>query len=158
LAVQSQESCRSAQNFGPNRNFISGKGGWRMHEILNQILRFAQQGIGTIFRFIELVWNWSITQITNVFHAPWQSWPLWKEVLLVLVVAGVAYVLYKAVSELWESGERALVAFAGLLGAFIKTLPMVLIAGLIALGGIWVLNNVDLSQLPLSSGLRFGSG
>jgi hypothetical protein len=129
-----------------------------MQEIFNQILRFAQLGIGTIFRFIELVWSWSIAQITKVFHAPWQSWPLWKEILLVLVVAGVAYVLYKAISELWESGERALGAFAGLLGAFIKTLPKVLIAGLIALGGIWVLNNVDLSSLPILSGRRLGSG
>jgi hypothetical protein len=44
--------------------------------------------------------------------------------------------MYKAVKELWESGERTLSAFAGLLAALIKTLPMVLVAGLIALGGI----------------------
>jgi hypothetical protein len=48
-----------------------------------------------------------------------------EEMLLVLVAAGVAWVMYKAVKELWESGERTLVAFAGLLGALIKTLPMV---------------------------------
>jgi hypothetical protein len=130
----------------------------RAQEIFNQILRFTQQDIATIFRFVELVRSWSITQITNVFRAPWQTWPLWKDILLVLVVAGVVHVLYKAVGELCESGERALGAFAALLGAFIRTLPKVLIAGLIALGGIWVLNNVDLSSLPVLSGHRLGSG
>ena len=68
---------------------------------------------------------WSPSQPTKVLNTPWQSWPLWKQMLLVLVVAGVAWVMYKAVKQLWESGERTLVAFAGLLGALIKTLPMV---------------------------------
>jgi hypothetical protein len=122
-----------------------------VQQIFNQMLHFAQQGIAAVFRFVELVWSWSITQISNVLHAPWQNWPLWKQILLVLVIGGVVWALYKAISELWEAGERALGAFAALLGAFVKTLPKVLIAGLIALGGVWVLNTVDLSSLPLLS-------
>jgi hypothetical protein len=78
--------------------------------------------------------------------------------LLVLVVAGVAWVMYKAVKQLSEPGERTLVAFAGLLGALIKTLPMVLVAGLIVLGGIRVLNNVDLSSLRLPAGPQLSKG
>ena len=93
-----------------------------------------------------------------MLNTPWQSWPLWKQMLLVLVVAGVAWVMYKAVKQLWESGERTLVAFAGLLGALIKTLPMVLVAGLIVLGGIRVLNNVDLSSLRLPAGPQLSKG
>ena len=93
-----------------------------------------------------------------MLNTPWQSWPLWKQMLLVLVVAGVAWVMYKVVKELWESGERTLAAFAGLLGAFIKTLPMVLVAGIIALGGIWILNNVDLSSLRLPAGQQLSKG
>ena len=129
-----------------------------MQQIFNQVLRFAQQGIAAVFRFVELIWGWSLSQVTKVLQTPWQSWPLWKQILLALVVAGVAWVMYKAVKELWESGERTLAAFAGLLGAFIKTLPMVLVAGIIALGGIWVLNNVDLSSLRLPAGPQLSKG
>ena len=129
-----------------------------MQQIFNQVLRFAQQGIATVFRFVELVWSWSLSQVTKVLNTPWQSWPLWKQMLLVLVVAGVAWVMYKAVKQLSEPGERTLVAFAGLLGALIKTLPMVLVAGLIVLGGIRVLNNVDLSSLRLPAGPQLSKG
>ena len=129
-----------------------------MQQIFNQVLRFAQQGIAAVFRFVEFIWSWSLSQVTTVLHTPWQSWPLWKQILLVLVVAGVAWVMYKVVKELWESGERTLAAFAGLLGTFIKTLPMVLVAGIIALGGIWILNNVDLSSLRLPAGQQLSKG
>src|SRR5262249_23652721 len=111
-----------------------------------------------IFRFVGIIWGWSIGQITKVYSAPWQSWPLWKQVLLIVVAVAVVYVLYKAVKELWESGERALVAITGLLGAFVKTLPKVLVAGLIALGGVWILNNVDFGAFKLPSGLQASKG
>jgi len=129
-----------------------------MQQTFNQILHFAQQGIAAVFRFVELIWSWSLSQVTKVLQTPWQSWPLWKQILLALVVAGIAWVMYKVVKELWESGERTLAAFAGLLGAFIKTLPMVLVAGIIALAGIWVLNNVDLSSLRLPAGPQLSKG
>jgi hypothetical protein len=41
-----------------------------------------------------------------------------------------------------------------LLGALVKTLPSAMIAGLIAPGGVWVLNNVDLSSVALPDFLR----
>ena len=55
---------------------------------------------------------------------------------------GVVWALYRAASDLWEAGERILGAFAALLGVLVKTLPSVMLAGLIALGGVWVLNNL----------------
>ena len=35
-----------------------------MNNVLNQILHFLQQGIAAIFHFVQLIWNWSIDQIT----------------------------------------------------------------------------------------------
>jgi len=122
-----------------------------MQQMLSQLLQFLQQGIAAVFKFVELIWSWSIGQIIKVIEAPWQSWPLWKQIVLVIVAGTIIYVLYKAVTELWESGERALAAFAGLLGAFIRTLPRVLVAGLIALGGIWLLNNFNPQSVSLPS-------
>jgi hypothetical protein len=120
-----------------------------MQQMFNQLLQFLQQGIAAIFRFVQLIWTWTVGQITSLSNVPWQDWPLWKQILLVLVIAGVIWALFKAARELWEAGERILGAFAALLGVLVKTLPSVMLAGLIALGGLWVLNNLDLSSVRL---------
>src|ERR1700694_1627219 len=122
-----------------------------MQQFFNQLLQFLQQEIAAIFKFVQLIWTWSVSQISALTHVPWQSWPLWKQVLLVIVVAGVVWALYKAAKEMWEAGERILAGFAALLGVMVRTLPSVIVAGLIALGGLWVLNNVDLSTMRLPS-------
>jgi hypothetical protein len=118
-------------------------------QFLNQLIQFLQQGIAAIFKFIQLVWTWSMTQVTQVMHSPWQSWPFWKQVMLVVVLAAVAFALFKVAKELWEAGERVLAAFATLLGVFVRTLPQVVVAGLIAMGGVWLINNLDLSSVRI---------
>jgi len=120
-----------------------------MQQFFDQLLRFLQQGIAAIFRFVELIWGWSVAQISSLMRVPWSDWPLWKQIFLAAVVVAVVYALYKVAMELWEAGERILAAFATLLGVLVRTLPSVMIAGLIALGGLWVLNNVDLSRMPM---------
>src|SRR5689334_20923720 len=115
-----------------------------MQQFFDQLLQFLQQGITAIFRFVQLIWSWSVSQITQLTRVPWNDWPLWKQILLALIVIGVIYALYKVAVELWEAGERILAAFATLLGVLVRTLPSVMIAGLIALGGLWVLNNLQL--------------
>jgi ABC-type arginine transport system permease subunit len=79
---------------------------------------------------------------------------LWKQVLLVVVIGAVAWALYKAAKELWDAAERILAAFAALLGVLVRTLPSVIVAGLIALGGAWVLNNVDLPSFFQTSSVE----
>ncbi len=119
-----------------------------MKQIFDQFLQFLQQGIAAIIRFVQLVWTWSIDQITKMTQAPWENWPLWKQILLVIVVAAVAYALFLAAKQLWVAGVHVLAAFASLLGALVVTLPTILIAGCIALAGMWVINNLNLSSLP----------
>jgi hypothetical protein len=122
-----------------------------MQQFFNQLLQFLQQGIAAIFKFVQLIWTWSVGQISALTQVPWQSWPLWKQVLVVVVIAAVAFALYRAAKELWDAAERILAAFAALLGVLVRTLPSVIAAGLIALGGLWILNNVDASFLQTSS-------
>ena len=122
-----------------------------MQQFFNQLLQFLQQGVAAIFKFVQLIWTWSVGQISALTQVPWQSWPLWKQVLVVVVIAAVAFALYRAAKELWDAAERILAAFAALLGVLVRTLPSVIVAGLIALGGLWVLNNVDGSFLQTSS-------
>src|SRR3954447_8077621 len=97
-------------------------------QFLNQLVQFLQQGIAAIFRFIQTIWSWSSGEISKIMHMPWQSWPIWKQILLGLVAAGVLWALWKAAKQLWEAGEKALSAFAGLLSVLVKTLPHVVLA------------------------------
>jgi hypothetical protein len=78
--------------------------------------------------------------------------------ILVLVETGSSYLChrgrYKAANELWDAAERILAAFAALLGVLVQTLPNVFEAGRIALGGVWVINNVAPSSMHLPSFFR----
>lgn len=114
-----------------------------MSQIINQIISFLQQGIAAIFRFIELVWSWSFGQIIAVFQSDWQSLPIWKIVVLAIVVIAIVYVLYKALRELWDAAEKILKAFIGLLGVLVTILPYIIVAGLIAFGGGWIIQNFN---------------
>ena len=129
-----------------------------MHQFFDQLLRFLQQGISAIFRFVQMIWTWSVDQIARIINSPWQSWPLWKQLLLLLVVAAVIWAIYKAAMELFKAGEQVLAAFATLLGVLVETLPQVVLAGLIALGGVWILNNFDPSSVRIPTAFRSTSG
>ena len=125
-----------------------------MKQVFDQLLKFLQQGIAAIFHFVELIWTWTVDQITRLMAVPWQEWPIWKEILLVLILAGVIWALYKAGRELLEAGAAVLAAFAGLLGVLVKTLPHVFLAGVIALGGVWLVNHLDNSSLRIPSWMQ----
>jgi hypothetical protein len=128
-----------------------------METILNQVFQFLQQGVATIFHFVELVWSWSVGQISKLMAAPWPNWPLWKQICLVLVCAAVIVVLYKAVMELWRAAEGILAAFAAFIVVLVKTLPSVLLAGVIALGGVWIINHLDDSLVHLPTAFQLNS-
>lgn len=114
-----------------------------MNQAINQLVQFLQQGIAAIFRFIQLVWTWSFGQIVQILQSNWQNLPAWKIVILALVVIAIVYVLYKAVISLWSAAEKVLLAFVSLLSVLITMLPYIIIAGLIAAGGGWVIQNVN---------------
>lgn len=113
-------------------------------QFLNQLLQLLQQGVNAIFQFVRQIWGWAAEQILAV---PWENLgnlPLWKIILLVLVAGAIVYLLYKSVRELIEAGQKVLAAFATLLGVLVQTLLPVLLAGITAAAGAWVVNNVTL--------------
>lgn len=114
-----------------------------MNQVINQIVQFLQDGIAAIFKFLQIGWTWSFGQIIAVFQSSWQSLPIWKLLVLVLVIGSVAYVLYKAALEVWGAGENVLKAFLSLLGVLVSVLPYVLVAGLIAFAGGWIIRTVN---------------
>src|SRR5215468_2665618 len=125
-----------------------------MKQVFDQLLKFLQQGIAAIFHFTQLIWTWSVEQISKLVAVPWQEWPIWKQVLLVLILAGVLWALYRAGRELLEAGAAILQAFARLLGVLVQTLPHVFLAGVIALGGVWLVNHLDNAPLHVPSWMQ----
>src|SRR5216683_4910727 len=132
----------------------SNAGVTAMKQMFDQLLKFLQQGISAIFHFVELIWIWSVDQISKLMAVPWQDWPLLKQVLLVVILAAVLWALYRAGWELLEAGAAILAAFAGLLGVLVQTLPQVFLAGVIALGGVWLVNHLDNSSLRMPSWMQ----
>jgi cytochrome bd-type quinol oxidase subunit 2 len=119
-----------------------------MEQVPDQSRQFLEQGIDEVLRFVQLVWTWSSDQFIKVTHAQWETWPLWKQILFVIVVAAVVYFLFIAARQLWAAAINVLAAFATFIGTVIVTLPTILIAGFIALAGLWIINNLhDLSDL-----------
>ena len=125
-----------------------------MKQVLDQILKFLHDGIAAIFRFVELIWTWSVDQISKLAAVPWQQWPFWKQLLLVLVLAAVVWALYRVGRELFFAAVAILAAFAELLGVLVRTLPHVMLAGIIALGGVWVINHLDNSLVRIPTWLQ----
>lgn len=112
-------------------------------DLLDQLLQIMMQGIGWIVNLVQTIWDWSVEQIRQV---PWDSLgalPLWKQILLGLVAAGVLFMGFRAGKILFEAGEKLLDSISTLLGAFVKTLVPVLLAGVIATAGAWIINNVN---------------
>src|SRR6267154_305842 len=101
-----------------------------------------------------LVMKQVFDQISRLATVPWQQWPLWKQFLLVLILVGVIWALYRAGRELLEAGAAILGAFADLLGVLVRTLPHVMLAGVIALGGVWVINHLDNSLMRMPTWLQ----
>src|ERR1700761_2132532 len=125
-----------------------------MKQVVDQFLKFLHDGIAAIFRFVELIWTWSVDQISRLASVPWQQWPLWKEFLLLLILAGVVWALYRVARELFLAGAAILAAFADLLGVLVRTLPHVMLAGVIALGGVWLMNHLDNQSVRIPNGLQ----
>jgi hypothetical protein len=53
-----------------------------------------------------------------------------------------------------EAGAAILAAFASLLGVLVQTLPQIFLAGVIALGGVWLVNHLDNSSLRMPAWMQ----
>jgi hypothetical protein len=117
-------------------------------QLSDESLQFLADGLAWVLGIIEAVWAWSTEQIVRMTQVPWEKWPLWKQILLIIVAGFVVYALYIAARQLWWAALNVLSALATFIGTLIVTLPAILLAGAVALAGLWVINNFhDLSSL-----------
>jgi hypothetical protein len=123
----------------------------------DQWLQVVADSLARMAGLIQAVWEWSSDQIVRMTQAPWESWPFWKQLLFAIVAALVVYALFIAARQLWWAATNVLSAIASFVGVLIVTLPTILLAGTIALAGLWLINNVDsLSSLRSIIGLPGG--
>ena len=129
-----------------------------MQQFFNLFIDFVRGGVDAIFRFVQAIWMWAVEQVGKLLQQPFQDWHPWKLAILTAIAFGVGWYLYKAIWELWDAGAKILAAFGTLMAVLIKTLPQVLIAGLIALAGVWLLSTIDFNEMRRPSFMHTGPG
>jgi hypothetical protein len=114
----------------------------------DQSLQFIADGLAWVAGFIHAVSTWANDQIGRMAQAPWDIWPLWKQIVFIVVAVAVIYTLFLAARQLWWAALNLVTAIASFVGTLIVTLPTILLAAAIALAGLWIINNFhDLSSL-----------
>src|SRR5204862_4947498 len=127
-----------------------------MQQVLNEVGQIAQRLAGVIWQVLQFIWNWSFGQIVTMFQVPFNNLPLWKQVLFVVVIAALAYFLYKVAKDLLKAVQSVLGAIVGLISALIAMLPQIVYAGLIAFGGAWIITTMNPTWIPIA--LRCSAG
>jgi hypothetical protein len=107
-----------------------------------------QRLAGVIWQAAAFLWNWSFGQVVNMFQLPFNSLPVWKQVLFVLVIASLVYLVHKVSKDLLKAVQSVVGAVVGLVAALIQMLPQIMWAGLIAFGGAWVILNLNPAWIP----------
>ncbi len=126
----------------------AAQGAASARQAIEQSMQVVADALAWAAGVVAAVWAWTSDQIVKMTQAPWETWPLWKQLLLLAVAAFVIYALFLAVRQLWWAALNVLSALASFIGTLIVTLPTILLAGAIALGGLWLINNFhDLSSL-----------
>ena len=113
-----------------------------MNEAVHQLLRLVLEGFTWFVKTIEMLWDWSWTQILSAFKISWQNLPAWKlavGIIAILVLAALLLTMFR----------RMLAAFGEIAGAFwtmamtvFGVLFFVVMAGLFSRGFQWVVASV----------------
>ena len=97
---------------------------------------------------LQFLWNWSFGQVVTMFQMPFNTLPLWKQALFVLVIGSLAHLFYKVAKGLRNAAQSLVGATAGLMSALLSIVPQIAWAGLIALGSTWAILNLDPVWIP----------
>jgi hypothetical protein len=121
-----------------------------MQQVVNEVSQIAQRLAGIVWQVLQFIWNWSFGQIVKMFQVPFNSLPLWKQVIFALVLAALGYLLYKVAKDLLKAVQSVLGAVVGFISALIGMLPQIVYAGLIAFGGAWIITNLSPTWIPIA--------
>jgi hypothetical protein len=119
-----------------------------MQQIFNQVGQIAQQLAQVIWQVLQFIWSWSFGQVVRMFQMPFNNLPIWKQIIYVVVIVALAYFIYKIFKDLLKAVQSILSAIVSLISALIAMLPQIVLVGLIAFGGAWVITTLNPSWMP----------
>jgi hypothetical protein len=119
-----------------------------MQQVFNQVGQIAQQLASVIWRVLTYIWQFSFGQVGRMFNMNFSSLDVWKQVIYVLVIGALAYFIYKIAKDLLKAMQSILSAIVGLISALIGMLPQIVLVGLIAFGGAWIVTQPSPSWMP----------
>ncbi len=113
----------------------------------NQVGDIAQNLVSVIWRVLTFIWGWSFGQVAGMFARGFPP-DLWKQIIYVIVIIALAYFIYRLAKDLLKAVQSILSAIVGLISALIGMLPQVVLVGLIAFGGAWIVQQQSPSWMP----------
>jgi hypothetical protein len=119
-----------------------------LQDAFNQVGRIAQNLVSVIWQVLQFIWNWSFGQVARMFSQSFTNMAIWKQIIFVLVIGALIYFIYKIAKDLLRAVQSILSAIVGLVSALIGMLPQIVLAGLIAFGGAWIVNQPNPSWMP----------
>ncbi len=119
-----------------------------MQQVFNQVGQIAQQLASVIWQVLQFIWNWSFGQVVRMFNMSFSSLDFWKQIIYVIVIGALAYFIYKLAKDLLRAMQSILSAIVGLISALIGMLPQIVLVGLIAFGGAWIVQQRSPSWMP----------
>src|SRR5262245_50334316 len=102
---------------------------------------------GLVGQTLQFLWTWSFGRVVTIFQVPFNTLPLWKQLLFVAVILAHANVSFKVVKTLGTATQSFIGATVGLISALLSLLPQIVLAGLIAFGGTWAILNFDPTRI-----------
>jgi hypothetical protein len=112
-------------------------------DFLNDLLGFVEAAVAGVFQIVRMLLFWSFEQIAAIPGGALSYLPVWKVMLLSTIMSLLLLFLYRMGIALLEAGEKALAAFILLTTVFIRGMPIIVLAGIAAAAGAWVINNVN---------------
>jgi len=118
----------------------------------NDVGEVVQRLAGIIWQALQFLWNWSFGQVVTMFQLPFNTLPVWKQGLFIIVIVSLAYLTHKVAKDLLKAVQSVVGAVVGLVSALLSMLPQIAWVGLIAFGGAWAITNLDPTWMP--AGMR----
>lgn len=117
-----------------------------MQQVVNQLVSIVRQ----VLQAFMWVWDWSGGQVIKAFElaSRFDSLPLWKRILMIVVAISLAYLVYLIATDIWAALRRIFEAIFSLVRTLFDNVLYVALAGILAFGGSWAINNLTLSWLP----------
>jgi hypothetical protein len=113
-----------------------------MSQSIHQLMQLVLQGITWVLKTIELLWNWSWSQIMGMFNMSWSNLAAWKMLLGVIAILVLVGILVMMARRGMEAFGKIAAAFWTMVLTMLALVSFVVVAGVMSRGFQWVVATV----------------